>query len=171
MEPQHEDRPHLPAPSLYPVAFAAGIACALVGLVVSPTLVAPIGGAIAIVFGFLWARSATMEYRGVPAHVEPERRPAPALGRAPAVPATAGEAAMPAPAPGERFPRSRFLEGATLGLGGLIGAIVSVPPLVAVLGPPFGKQWKYRIDLGPIADFPEGKWFITHFFVKPKLGD
>src|SRR5919204_488810 len=75
------------------------------------------------------------------------------------------------PVSGKLFPRSRFLEGAPLGLGGLTGAIVSVPPLVAVLGPPFGKQWKYRIDLGPIADFPEGKWFITHFFVKPKLGD
>ena len=171
MEPQHEDRPHLPAPSLYPVAFAAGIACALVGLIVSPTFVAPIGGAIAIVFGFLWARDATMAYRGVPEHIEPERRPAPALGRAPALPAAVGEAAMPKPAPGERFPRNRFLEGATLGLGGLIGAIVSVPPLVMALGPAFGKQWKHRIDLGPLSNYAEGKWFIVHFYADPGLGE
>src|SRR5919204_1446230 len=104
MEPQHEDRPHLPAPSLYPVGFAAGVACVLVGLIVSPTFVAPIGGAIAIVFGFLWAREATMEYRRVPEHIEPERRPAPALGRAPAVPATSGEGGGAAPPPRPRLP-------------------------------------------------------------------
>ncbi len=169
MEPLHEDQPHLPGPSLYPIGFAAGVACVLVGLIVSPTLIAPIGGAIAVVFGFLWAREATIEYRRVPEPIEPERRLAPTP--APAIPATVGEAAMPLPEPGERFPRSRFLEGATLGLGGVIGAIVSVPPLVMVLGPAFGKQWKYRIDLGLITNFPEGKWFIAHFFVNPKLGD
>src|ERR671936_2326927 len=171
MEPQHEDRPHLPAPSLYPVGFAAGIACVLVGLIVSPTFVAPIGGAIAIFFGFLWAREATMAYRGVPEHIEPERRPAPALGRAPALPAAVGEAAMPKPAPGERFPRNRFLEGATLGLGGLIGAIVSVPPLVMALGPAFGKQFKHRVDLGPLSNFPEGEWKLATFFTDPAQGE
>ena len=41
MEPEHRDQPHLPAPTLYPVGFAAGIACLLVGLVVSPTVIAP----------------------------------------------------------------------------------------------------------------------------------
>jgi Rieske Fe-S protein len=162
VEPEHRDRPHLPAPSLYPLAFAAGIACVLVGLVVSPLFIAPIGGAIAAIFGFLWARDATMQYRRVPEHIEPERRPEPATETAPAVPAQRGEAGMP---------RSRFLEGATLGLGGVIGAIVSVPPLVMALGPSFGKQWKHRVDLGPLSDFPEGKWFITHFLVDPKLGD
>ena len=171
MEPEYRDRPHLPAPSLYPVGFAAGIACVLVGLIVSPLFIAPIGGAIAVVFGFLWARDATMQYRGVPEHVEPERRPAPAVETAPAIPAQEGEAAMPAPRVGERFPRSRFLEGATLGLGGVIGAIVSIPPLVMALGPAFGKQWKHRVDLGLITDFAEGKWFIAHFFVDPKLGE
>ena len=171
MEPEHQDRPHLPGPSLYPVGFAAGIACVLVGLIVSPLFIAPIGGAIAVVFGFLWARDATMQYRGVPEHIEPERRPPPPVETAPAIPADVGEAAMAAPRPGERFPRSRFLEGATLGLGGVIGAIVSVPPLVMALGPAFGKQWKHDVDLGPLADFPEGKWFIAHFFVDPRLGE
>ena len=171
MEPEYRDRPHLPAPSLYPIAFAAGVATTLVGLIVSPLFIAPIGGAIAVVFGFLWARDATMQYRGAPEHVEPERRPAPtARETAPAVPAQRGGAAMPAPRPGERFPRSRFLEAATLGLGGVIGVIVSVPPLVMALGPAFGKQGKHRVDLGPLTNFPEGKWFIAHFFTDPKLG-
>src|SRR5919201_714441 len=170
MEPQHEERPHLPAPSLYPVGFAAGVACVLVGLIVSPTFVAPIGGAIAIVFGFLWAREATMEYRGVPEHVEPERRPAPALGRAPAVPATAGEAAMPAPLPGERFPRSRFLEGATLGLGGLIGAIVSLPAAGFALLPGFKGQKAHEVDVGPLSDFAENKWNVVTFLRNPSAG-
>ncbi len=53
----------------------------------------------------------------------------------------------------------------------MIGAIVSVPPLVMALGPAFGKQWKHDVDLGPLADFPEGKWFIAHFFVDPRLGE
>jgi Rieske Fe-S protein len=171
MEPQRGERPHLPAPTLYPIGFAAGIAVALVGLIVNPKIIAPIGGAIAIVFAFLWAREATMEYRGVPEHIEPERRPAPALGRAPAVPATAGEAAMPQPQPGERFPRSRLLESATLGLGGVIGAIVSIPPLVMALGPAFGKQFKHRVDLGPLSNFPEGEWKLATYFIDPQLGE
>ena len=53
MEPEYRNRPHLPAPSLYPVGFATGIACMLVELIVSPLFIAPIGNAIAVVFGFL----------------------------------------------------------------------------------------------------------------------
>src|SRR5206468_9756395 len=99
MEPEHGDRPHSPGPSLYPIAFAAGVACILVGLIVNPKIIAPIGGAIAIVFGFLWARDATKEYRGTPEPIEPER------GEPPAASAGRGEPAMPEPAPGARFPR------------------------------------------------------------------
>ena len=171
MEPEHRDQPHLPAPTLYPIGFAAGIACVLVGLIVSPKVIAPIGGLIAIVFGFLWARDATRDYRGVPEPVEPERRPASALGTAPALPADVGEAAMPLPEPGERFPRSKFLEGATLGLGGVIGGLVTVPVAGMALAPAFGKQGKHYVDLGLIANFPEGKWFIVHFYLDPREGE
>src|SRR5438045_6673090 len=129
MEPEHRDQPHLPAPTLYPIGFAAGIATVLVGLIVSPTVIAPIGGAIAIVFAFLWVRDATVDYRGVPELVAPERRTPLESTAAPAVPADVGEAAMPLPAPGERFPRSKFLEASTLGIGGVIGGIVTVPGL------------------------------------------
>ena len=47
---------------------------------------------------------------------------------------------MPEPEPGERFPRSRFLEGATLGLGGVIGAIVTLPAAGFAVLPGFLKQ-------------------------------
>jgi Rieske Fe-S protein len=157
-EPQHEDRPHLPGPSLYPIGFAAGVACILVGLIVNPKIVAPIGAAIAIVFGFLWARDATMEYRGVPEPIEPER------GEAPALPAEERE-------PGERFPRSKFLEASTLGLGAVIGGIVTVPAVGFMVAPAFVKQGYPDIDLGPLENFTEGQWFVTSFFQHPDEGE
>src|SRR6476469_8998659 len=49
------DTHDLPGPSLWPIGFAIGVACVLVGLVVSvPVLV--VGAIIALVFGFLWVR-------------------------------------------------------------------------------------------------------------------
>jgi Rieske Fe-S protein len=160
-EPQHEDRPHLPGPSLYPIAFAAGVACILVGLIVNPKIVAPIGAAIAIVFGFLWARDATMEYRGVPEPIEPERREA----------APEGEAAVSEPESGERFPRSKFLEASTLGLGAVIGGLVTVPAVGFMVVPAFVKQGYPDIDLGPLENFTEGQWFVTSFFQHPDEGE
>jgi menaquinol-cytochrome c reductase iron-sulfur subunit len=168
-EPRHEDRPHLPGPSLYPIAFAAGVACILVGLIVSPTLIAPIGGAIAVVFGFLWARDATTEYRRAPEPIEPERREVPAT--APAIPAHRGEAAIPEPAGGERFPRSKFLEASTLGLGAVIGGLVTVPVVGFMVVPAYVKQGYPTVDLGPLENFTEGKWFVTTFFQHPDTGD
>jgi Rieske Fe-S protein len=168
-EPQHEDRPHLPGPSLYPIAFAAGVACILVGLIVNPRLIAPIGGAIAIVFGFLWARDATMDYRRVPEQIEPEIREVPAT--APPIPAHVGEAAMPEPTPGERFPRSKFLEASTLGLGAVIGGLVTVPVVGFMVVPAYVKQGYPTVDLGPLENFTEGKWFVTTFFQHPDEGD
>jgi Rieske Fe-S protein len=168
VEPEHRDQPDHPAPTLYPIGFAAGVATLLVGLIVNPKVIAPIGGAIAIVFAFLWVRDATREYRGEPEHVEPERREAPELETAPPAPA---EAAMPEPAPGERFPRNRFLEGATLGLGGVIGAVVTIPVIGVAFGPAFGKQGKHYVDLGSINNFPENDWKIAHFFLHPNEGE
>jgi Rieske Fe-S protein len=171
MEPQHGDRPHLPGPSLYPIGFAAGVACILVGLIVNPRLIAPIGAVIAVVFGYLWARDATKEYRGEPEPVEPERREVAPTAEAPAVPAHQGEAAMPEPDPGERFPRSRFLEASTLGLGGIIGGLVTVPAVGFMVVPAFVKQGYRNVDLGPLENFAEGKWFVTTFFMDPSAGE
>jgi Rieske Fe-S protein len=171
VEPEGHDRPHAPGPTLYPVGFAAGVACILIGLIVSPRLIAPIGGAIAVIFAFLWVRDATTEYRRTPEEIEPERRPPREPETAPAIPATEGEAGMPLPEPGERFPRSRFLEAATLGLGGVIGGIVTVPVAGMALGPAFGKQGKHHVDLGPLSNFPEGEWRLATFFLDPAQGE
>jgi Rieske Fe-S protein len=171
MEPQHENRPHLPGPSLYPIGFAAGVACILVGLIVNPKIIAPIGAAIAIVFGFLWARDATKGYRVEPEPIEPERAEAPPTAEAPAIPADQGGAAMPPPAPGERFPRNVFLEGATLGFGAVIGGLVTLPVVGFMVIPAFEDQGYPKVDLGPLDNFPEGKWFVTSFFMHPQTGE
>jgi Rieske Fe-S protein len=171
-EPQHENRPHLPGPSLYPIAFAAGVATILVGLIVNPTIIAPIGAVIAIVFGFLWARDATMEYRGEPEAIEPERgEPVPATATAPATPADHGEAAMPEPEPAATFPRNKFLEGSTIGLGALIGGIITVPVVGFMVVPAFKDQGYPDVDLGPLSNYTEGKWFVTSFFMHPQDGE
>jgi Rieske Fe-S protein len=151
---------------LWPVGFAVGIVCLLVGLVVSWPAAA-VGAALALVFGFLWAREAVTGHAQVPGPA-PEEGTAP---DAPAIPAHHGEAAMPEPEPGERFPRSRFLEGATLGLGGLIGVIVTLPAAGFAVLPGFLKQKAHKVDLGPLSDFPENKWNVVTFLRDPSQGE
>jgi menaquinol-cytochrome c reductase iron-sulfur subunit len=150
------DQPQLPPPSLWPVGFAVGIVCLLVGLVVSWP-VAAVGAALALVFGFLWARDVATGGRSVGG--PPPDEPAP------------DEAAMPEPAPGERFPRSKFLEGATLGLGGVIGGIVTLPAVGFALLPAFVKQHAHEVDLGPLSEFPENKFVVATFMRNPKEGE
>ena len=166
-EPQHGDRAHSPGPSLYPIGFAAGIACILVGLIVNPMVIVPIGVVIAVVCGFFWARAATKEFRGEPvAAIEPERG-----GPSEAGAADPGEAAPAEIEAGQRFPRNRFLEGATLGLGGLIGGLVTVPAVGFMIVPAFKGQGYPKVDLGPLENFTPGQWFVTKFFMKPAAGE
>jgi menaquinol-cytochrome c reductase iron-sulfur subunit len=174
VEPEHGGRQHSAAPTLYPFGFGAGIAVVLVGLIVNPTVLAPIGGVIALVFLFLWVRDATKEYQGEPEEIEPETREVREVRPtevAPAVPAHEGEAAMPEPEPGERFPRSKFLEGTTLGLGAVIGGLVTVPIVGFAVAPAFVNQGHPDIDLGPLSNFPENQWMLTTFFLDPTQGE
>jgi Rieske Fe-S protein len=167
----HDDEPHLPPPTLWPLGFAIGIAVILVGLIVDPMIIASIGGAIAIVFGFLWARDATAELRGHQIVVEPERRETVEAGAGQiGPPATAGGPAMPPPAPGERFPRSKFLEFSTLGLGGVIGGLITVPVAGFAVLPAFLGQKKHEVDMGPVADYKEGQWYVATFNLDPSQG-
>src|SRR5919108_712396 len=108
-------------------------------------------------------------YRAPVPDLEPEvRRP----GRpAPPLPAHVGEAAMPGPEPGERFPRSKFLEFSTLGLGGLIGGIVTVPILGPMVANPFRREKHRELDLGPLSDWPVGQWQIATFMTDPSEGE
>ena len=69
---EHEVPPHAAPPSIWPFAFALGIAVALIGLVISWP-VAAIGGAIALVFGFLWIRDATHKTEAEGGRPWPER--------------------------------------------------------------------------------------------------
>ena len=120
MEPKTgDDKAHLPSPTLWPIGFAIGIVCVLVGLIVSWPAVA-VGGAIVLLFGFLWVRDLS---KGK-SDAEPPPPPV-----APGVATNVDPAGMPEPAPGERFPRNKFLEFSTLGLGAVIGGLVTIPPL------------------------------------------
>ncbi len=161
MEPS-EHGPDGPAPTLWPAGFAVGVAVLLVGLIVDPKVISSIGAVIAIVFGALWARDATAELRGRTVAVEPETRE---------LQAAAAAAQAPPASSAARFPRSRFLEASTLGLGGVIGGLVTVPIAGFALLPPFLGQKRHEVDLGPITDFPEGKWFIATFMTDPKEGE
>jgi Rieske Fe-S protein len=147
--PEHEDvEAHLPAPTIWPFAFAGAVALILLGLIVA-TWATVLGVILAVVFGFLWIRQVTREVRGEP---EPVEAPAPLE----AVDEEGGES----PA---RYERSKFLEGATIGLGAAIGAIVTLPVLGFAVAPAFvGQDWP-EVDLGPLDEYPEGEWLITTF--------
>ncbi len=149
----HPDKPHTPGPSLWPIGFALGVACLLVGIVVS-WVVAAVGAAIAVVFAFLWAYD--LMKRGEEEQVEAEEEAA---------------EARPEWEPGERFPRSVFLEGATLGLGAVIGGIVTLPVLGFTVLPAFVDQGTPDVDLGPLEDFPEGEYVVATFLSDPAQGE
>jgi len=136
----------------------------LVGLIVS-WYVAGLGALIALAFGFLWVRDLTTGTSLAHApEVEPER--------------AAGAAQVPVPAPvelvelpSERYPRSKFLEISTLGLGGVIGGLVTAPALGFMVAPAFLKQGQKDHDIGPISDFPQGKYVIATWMSDPSQGE
>jgi Rieske Fe-S protein len=169
VDPAEQDKPHLPAPTIGPVGFALGIVVVLVGLIVDPLWISTTGAVIAVIFAFVWARESTAELRSGHVPVEPETRPA-GVGDAPAVPANVGEAAMPPPKDAERFPRSKFLEASTLGLGAVIGGVVTVPVAGFAVLPAFLGQKRHEVDLGPVTDLAEGQWYITTFMNDPSEG-
>jgi Rieske Fe-S protein len=153
------DQPHLPPPSLWPIGFAVGIACVLTGLIVSP-VVAVVGAVIAVVFGFLWIRDVTRPVRMPAPAVEPEFRQPRAVSSQP-----------PAADEAETYPRSTFLSAATLGLGGVIGGLITVPVLGFAVLPAFTNQEEQDVDLGPIENFPESEFVIATYLENPDVGE
>jgi Rieske Fe-S protein len=152
------DTHELPTPSLWPIGFAIGIACVLVGLVVSiPVLI--VGALIALVFGLLWVRDLFS--------ARPVTSAAPGLAVAPE-PRTATAADLAEP-----VDRATFLTVATVGVGGLIGAAVTLPVLGFAVLPSFeGDRVKTRdVNLGPITNFPEGEFVIATFMDDPDSGE
>ena len=139
MEPHGPDpTPHAPSPSLWPVGFAVGIAVLLTGVVVGWVVVG-IGAALALVFGFLWARDVGGRTAPPPPAAEPT------------APVAADEGEI------QRFPRSKFLEATTLGLGGVIGGLITVPVTWFAVVPTFLDQKHEDVDIGPLDVFPEGE--------------
>jgi len=151
----HDEHPHVPGPSLWPVGFAVGVVVLLVGLIIS-WWIAAIGALLALVFAFLWVRDLTS---GTELAQAPDVAPESPTGAE--VPANVGGMAMPPTEPEERFPRSQFLELSTLGLGAVIGGIVTAPAIGFMVAPAFLKQGEKDHDIGPITDFPEGKYVVT----------
>jgi Rieske Fe-S protein len=142
MEPQAPSA----AASIWPVSFAIGVTALVVGLIVNPLLLVPLGLLIAVVSGTLWIR---MPHRAVTA-------PAPAIEKEPYQ---------------QRFPRSRLLERATLGLGGLVSLAATLPALgFAVLPSLLGRRHR-AIDVGPTSAYPEGEFVLATFLSDPQQGE
>ncbi len=171
MSEHHDEKPHLPPPSLYPIGFAIGIACVLTGLVVS-WIAAAVGAVVALVFGFLWVRDVT---RDMTSDVEVE----PTTREVAAAPGAAAAAALPEdellePHQEEEirsYDRSHFLELSTLGIGAAIGGLVTLPILGFTVLPAFTNQDVPEVDLGPVDEFPEGQFVIATYLEDPALGE
>ena len=162
MSDDTDDTPQVPGHSLWPIGFAIGIACVLVGIVVSwPAAV--LGAAITIVFGLLWIRETARSHAPVdsaPAHELVGDTPSPAR-------VAAEEHHL------ETHGRAGFLTLASIGLGGVIGAAVTLPALGFAVLPSFtGEGIKTNdVDLGPISNFPEGTFVITTFIGSELQGE
>jgi Rieske Fe-S protein len=144
-------RPTSSAGGIWPVSVAIGIAVLLVGMIVNLVVIAPLGGAITLLGGFFWVRGNNRTpHREVAVAQPPARRPQ---------------------ADAETFPRNRFLERATLALGGIIGLFVALPAAGVALLSSFTGGRQPPIDLGSIGAFPEGRYVIATFLSDPQEGE
>jgi quinol---cytochrome c reductase iron-sulfur subunit, bacillus type len=145
-----QENQHLTSPSLWPIGFAIGIACLLVGLVISVAVLV-VGAVVSVAFGWLWVR----DLLGRRAHPEAEAQ------------------SVETPEEGETYDRAAFLSATTIGLGGVITAAVTVPALGFMVLPSFMGEGVEtgEVDLGPISNFPEGKYVITTYTELPAQGD
>lgn len=140
---------HATGATVGPVSFAIGVVVLLVGLIVSPWVVSPVGGVIAAVAGFAWARSNRKPRAVIEPPVTPPR----------------------AQSDQERYSRSRLLERATVGLGALIGLGVILPATGLAVLPSFLGGRRHQVDLGPVAAFPEGQFVVATFLADPRAGE
>jgi Rieske Fe-S protein len=136
--------------SIAPLSVAIGVAVLLVGLIVSPFVIAPLGAAVSLVAGFVWVRTNRPK----------QSRP---------IVAPAGE--PHAGTDEQRFPRSRLLERATLGLGGIVALGAALPAAGFAVLPSFLGQRRRAVDLGPISAFPEGEFVVATFLADPQAGE
>lgn len=132
-----------------PVSFAIGVVVLLVGLVVNLQVIAPLGAAIALVAGLAWALGSGSKRR----------------------PTTPRPSASAEATGAERFPRSRMLERATLGIGGLVALGAVLPAVGAAVLPTILNQRRRAVDLGPVDDFPQGQFVVATFISDPAMGE
>src|SRR4051812_49498298 len=137
----------------------------MVGLIIS-WWIAGLGALLALAFAFLWVRDLTAGTALADTPEVPPERPTGAN-----IPASEGPAAMPESLAEERYPRSKFLELSTLGLGGVIGGIVTAPAIGFMVAPAFLKQGEKDHDIGPISDYPEGKYVIATYMADASQGE
>ena len=165
--------PHGPAPSLWPLGFAIGLTVALVGLVIASWETVFVGAVLLLAFGFIWARDVVTGHgappptaEAAPAGSEPVRHTVPMRS-------DRDEAALPVMEDEEieTYPRSTFLSLSTLGLGAVITGVVAAPVVAFAVAPAFVGQSEDDIDIGPIEDFPEGKFVVTTFLARPDEGE
>ena len=126
-----------------PLVLAVGVAVLLVGLIVSPLVIAPLGGAITLAAGWTWVRRDH----------------------------SASARSAPSAIAVERYSRNRFLERATLALGGLVALGVAVPAIGVAVLPSFLGGRRRPVDLGPLTAFPEGEFLIATFLADPQAGE
>ena len=132
-----------------PVSFAIGVVVLLVGLVVNLQVIAPLGAAIALVAGLAWALGSGSKRR----------------------PTTPRPSASAEATGAERFPRSRMLERATLGIGALVALGAVLPAVGAAVLPTILNQRRRPVDLGPVDDFPQGQFVVATFISDPAMGE
>jgi quinol---cytochrome c reductase iron-sulfur subunit, bacillus type len=136
-----------------PLSFAIGVVVLLVGLVVNPLVIAPLGGAITLLAAIAWSR--------------PGGRAAGPNDGAPPPPPPPTETAVSE----ERYSRGRLLERATLALGGVVGLGIALPAVGFTVLPSFLGQRQRPVDLGPMSAFPEGQFVIATFLADPQAGE
>ena len=155
-------RRHLPSPTLWPIGFAIGLAVLLVGLVVSW-----VGGRrrrarSRIVFGLLWVRD--LSHAHAAAKAEPPPAPRGCRRRRPR--RRSAEAAEPSGTRATSSSRARPSASARV-----IGGLVMLPPLGCVVAVGHRGPEVHDVDLGPLANFPEGQFMITTFVEDPSVGE
>ena len=161
MNAEH-DTHDLPARASGRSASRIGIACVLVGLVVSArwSCVGAVDRArLRLPLGARLSRE----------HGPRRRRAEPEALAADVAPRPATEAEL-----GDDVDRATFLSVATLGLGGLIGARRDAARRSAsrVLPSFIGEGVEHDdVDLGPISNFPEGQYVIATFLENPEQGE
>ena len=132
--------------SVWPICFAIGVILILIGVVLN-WVVFGIGVGIAALAGMFWVWDSTRTMRATTAPVEEEE-----------------EAEAEAEEAEERYGRNVFLERTTLGLGAVIGAVITVPVIGFAVAPTFIGQGDKSINLGPLTNFPDSKFMIATFY-------